>query len=149
MRLGVTGMHKPPDFTQAVGIVGHAFDALANSHDFSEVTTGAAPGIDTIAFFAAYYRWPRALHRVLVPHGLMHNEKLVALVRDWPNVVVEEVEGGYLKRDDRIVENTDLLAAFPRTLDEERRSGTWATIRRGRKAGVDLRMWPVGKPPAL
>lgn len=142
-RLGVTGMHKPPDFAVAVERVNIAFDSLHGTYDFSEVTTGAAPGVDTIAFCAAYLRWPHALHRVLVPTGLMHNEALVSLVRDWPNVEVKEIAGGYLKRDDAIVENTDLLAAFPRTTREERRSGTWTTIRRGSTAGVDLRTWPL------
>lgn len=145
-RLGVTGSHRVPSYAEAVVRVRDAFDVLARSYDFTEVTTGAAPGVDTIAFFAAYARWPLALHRVLAPLGLMHNEKLIELVRDWPNVDVIYVAGGYLKRDDEIVANSDLLAAFPKTLNEERRSGTWATIRRGEAAELDIRKWPLRQP---
>lgn len=40
-----------------------------------------------------------------------------------------------LKRNYDIVDACDILLAAPRTLTEELRSGTWATIRYARKTG--------------
>jgi len=42
----------------------------------------------------------------------------------------------YLDRNKDIVRACDMLIAAPRTLTEELRSGTWATIRYARKQGV-------------
>jgi hypothetical protein len=41
----------------------------------------------------------------------------------------------YLKRNEDIVEEADIVVACPRQKVEVLRSGTWATIRRARKAG--------------
>lgn len=42
---------------------------------------------------------------------------------------------GYIERNHDIVDSTDLLIAFPSSTTEEKRSGTWATIRYARKIG--------------
>ena len=50
-----------------------------------------------------------------------------------------------LKRNERIVEACDLLIACPAGMAEELRSGTWATIRRARRAGKPIVFcWPDG-----
>ncbi len=41
----------------------------------------------------------------------------------------------YLIRDHHIVDESDVLIGMPRTLQEELRSGTWATIRYARRIG--------------
>lgn len=41
----------------------------------------------------------------------------------------------YMVRNDDIVRETQLLIACPWEMDEQIRSGTWATVRRARKAG--------------
>ena len=46
-------------------------------------------------------------------------------------------------RNDLTVSYTDVLLAVPATSVEERRSGTWATVRRARKAGCEIRFYPL------
>lgn len=51
----------------------------------------------------------------------------------------------YLERDQEIVNETEMLLAFPRTSFEIRKSGTWATVRMARKAGIPvIVVWPDG-----
>lgn len=51
-----------------------------------------------------------------------------------------------LARDDEIVKRSKFLIAAPHTQKEEVRSGTWATIRRGRKIDIPiLIVWPNGQ----
>lgn len=54
----------------------------------------------------------------------------------------EEVRAAedYLKRNHSIVNETELLVAAPKTIQEELRSGTWATIRYAIKCGKDVRL---------
>lgn len=105
----------------------------------TEFTTGAAYGIDSIAATVAwtYLEHPIVL-RVCEPKGQRFNEG----AREW-GFVIEEVEGGYMARNDRLVEHSDVLLAFPRSWREELRSGTWATVRRARKAGIEIRYFPL------
>lgn len=44
----------------------------------------------------------------------------------------------YIERNKDIVNNTDILVAFPPTQDEILRSGTWTTIRYAKKVGKPL-----------
>jgi hypothetical protein len=63
-----------------------------------------------------------------------------------PGLVLDEVhpERPYLKRNRGIVAGAALLVATPRG-PEQRRSGTWATVRYARQAGVPvLIIWPDG-----
>ncbi len=43
-----------------------------------------------------------------------------------------------LDRNQDIVDNVDILIALPSSSTEVKRSGTWATIRRARKKGIDI-----------
>jgi hypothetical protein len=49
-----------------------------------------------------------------------------------------------LARDRAIAETVDYLIAAPRTDKEETRSGTWATVRYARTAGVPVILLPRG-----
>lgn len=50
----------------------------------------------------------------------------------------------YLERNKRIVEHAQVLVATPKGRKEVVRSGTWATIRYGRAAGLPIRIiWPA------
>lgn len=46
----------------------------------------------------------------------------------------------YIRRNHDIVMETEVLVAAPRTIDEELRSGTWATIRYALRFGRPVRM---------
>ena len=51
----------------------------------------------------------------------------------------------YLERNRQIVDNTDLLVACPQG-PEEKRSGTWSTVRHARRWGVPvIVVWPDGR----
>jgi hypothetical protein len=53
----------------------------------------------------------------------------------------------YLVRNHAIVDGADLLLATPRGMQEELRSGTWATVRTARKMGIPVQMlWPTSSP---
>lgn len=45
---------------------------------------------------------------------------------------------GYLERDSDMVECSERLYACPQTYDEQRRSGTWTTIRYARKLRLEI-----------
>lgn len=55
--------------------------------------------------------------------------------RAWGFAHLELPAKDYLDRDRDIVDATDVLVACPRTAHEERRSGTWYTIRYARQLG--------------
>lgn len=56
----------------------------------------------------------------------------------FPQADIECERRPYLDRDKDMVECSELLVATPQTYDEQRRSGTWATIRYGRKRRLDI-----------
>lgn len=137
--------------TEATGIERHkaVYRVLArlDVDNDTEFTTGGAFGIDTIAFFEAMGNYPTAKHRVCVPDGEPYNTIVSASAHDaaerGQNVEVIYVPGGYMKRNDALVAHCDVLLAFPPTAQEQLRSGTWATIRRARKAGKEVLMYPL------
>lgn len=55
-------------------------------------------------------------------------------LRAWCAVDEQRRPAPYLARDDAIIAETDELLAAPSTAHERLQSGTWATIRRARKA---------------
>ena len=114
-------------------------------HDLEadEFNSGGAFGVDSKAALYAWAFHREAKHRLIVPKGCWHNEKLVEILSKHPSITVEYVEGGYMRRNDRLVEACTRLVALPRTSREELRSGTWATIRRARKAGVPVDIYPL------
>lgn len=107
-----------------------------------EFTSGAAYGVDSLAYSVAYQFWPDAQHRVCVPEGLWHNTLLVKIAEDRGHEVLY-IPGGYMKRNDALISHCDVLLAFPESSTEVQRSGPWATIRRGRKANKDVRLFPL------
>jgi len=50
----------------------------------------------------------------------------------------ERPEKPYLDRNHDIVDETDILLAFPKSTEEELRSGTWATIRYAKKQDAEV-----------
>jgi hypothetical protein len=54
-----------------------------------------------------------------------------------------EVPGTYMARNDRLIAEADVLLAFPPTPHEITRSGTWATVRRARRKGIPVHLYPL------
>lgn len=135
-RYVVTGpvvLGLPPARHRAINVVANAITAL---DDVDVFTTGGAHGIDTIAALLAWSAHPDAYHRVVLPDQPYHPL--------WDNppsgFSITRVPGGYMARNDALVTYGDVLLAFPKSATERLRSGTWATIRRARKAGLDIRL---------
>lgn len=52
----------------------------------------------------------------------------------------------YGVRDQTIVDWADTMIAFPKTMQEEQRSGTWMTVRMARRKGISISfVWPNGE----
>jgi predicted Rossmann fold nucleotide-binding protein DprA/Smf involved in DNA uptake len=121
--------------------------------DVTEFTTGCATGVDTAAHMIAIIELPNIYHRLCVP-AAPHNQSIVHDERN-ARVIVEYVPAGmsrgesYMLRNDRLVAHADILLAFPETRVEELRSGTWATIRRARRAGIGIDVHPLRDPAPI
>jgi len=92
---------------------------------------GGAAGADTEAHEIAYNAGCRDLH-VWLPLG-----------KTWPpmpSTTIHHTGLSALGRNHLTIYGADLLIATPRQAREIRRSGTWATVRYARKAGIETRV---------
>lgn len=96
--------------------------------DEDKFISGGAIGVDACGTWVAYDtgHWVD----LVVPATLPWDEGLSVYAQG-----IFPIEGDYMDRNDALAERGDVLVAFPETAEEELRSGTWATIRRFRKAG--------------
>jgi len=105
-----------------------------------EVTTGGCIGID---FFVANWchRHAVTIHTVFPPDLSKvdpDSSKVCNTSEDIPCLRPGDVSG-YKRRNQRIVDLSNRLIAFPMYREDHaqsRRSGTWQTIRMGRRAGI-------------
>lgn len=92
---------------------------------------GGAAGADTEAHEIAYDAGCRDLH-VWLPVG-----------KTWPPMqytTIHHTGTGALRRNHFTIYGANLLIATPRQAKEIRRSGTWATVRAARKAGIETKV---------
>jgi hypothetical protein len=135
----------PTEITAAEGyLLCCALERLAPADVY---ISGAAFGVETVCALAAMELYPDAQHRVYVP-AAPHNRGALALLRARGAVILLAPSGGseaasYIARDDWMLADCTALTGFPYTPVEELRSGSWATIRRARKAGRDVRLLPL------
>lgn len=147
-RYAVTGVSRELVPEEKLAIMA----AVMSLPDVTEFTTGCAYGVDTAAHQAVVQCHPSALKRLVVP-AAPHNAQYVgtAACESIPWVVEHAPEGStsarsYMLRNDVLVSHADVMLAFPDTEQELwRGSGTWATIRRARKAGVKVRLYPLDR----
>lgn len=135
MRYGFTGTRRlRPEHVPLIRSV------LSELTDGTEFITGAARGVDTFVARTLTALYPNARHRLIVP-AAGHNEELVD---GWmPNGLrtiqwmppARTSREAYRERNTAIVAACERLVGFPR-LEEERDiySGSWQTVRIGRKA---------------
>jgi hypothetical protein len=114
--------------------------------DVDQIITGAAVGVDTLCHYLAY-AWKReAQHTIVVPNGT-YNIEIVhfALAMDLDVFFMPEGTD-HLDRNTKMIQMADRLVAFPPTADEVNRGqggGTWSTIRRARKKGIPIFIYPL------
>lgn len=117
-------------------------EAVRALTDGSVFVTGGAVGVDSLVAAAAAEFFPEARHLVIAPAA------------PWSERVPEGAElryaaagrtdpDSYMLRNDALVAEADVLIAFPEGAREVLRSGTWATVRRARKAGRPVRIFPL------
>jgi hypothetical protein len=135
MKVGVTGTVDVD--LKDIEVVISALRSL-DKNEITELTTGGAFGIDSIAAQVGHHEFPDIIRRLSYPKGEFFNRDCF----QWINVV-DPVDGGYMKRNDRIVFHSDILFAFPKTSIEQKRSGTWATVRRARRKGIPIFFFPL------
>lgn len=107
--------------------------------DVTAIYTGGAPGGDQLIAELALTLFPNALHRLILPAKKWIDEPFIERWLDRVGDVssVQWTELHPLKRNAVLLDKgRDALEAFPRTSDEERRSGTWATIRLAQRRGT-------------
>lgn len=135
MRYAATGPSKPKD-----GFLSTIREALQQLPDPpTQFLTGAAFGVDTAVFALSRGLYPKARQRLFVPKGMFYNTD----VATYEGVEINFISGGYLARDSAMVRECDVLLAFPGSKTEVLRSGTWATIRRARKARKRILFTPL------
>jgi hypothetical protein len=119
--------------------------------------SGGAHGIDSIFAQEARRLWPDVPLEFVLPVNASYNKTLVDhMVKNDPLVTQmfvpapdpdSTVSERYLARDSALVAPpTDTLLAFPYTLIEQRRSGTWATVRRARRREINILFYPLNDP---
>ncbi len=122
---------------------------LAELPPGDEYTTGACVGVDDLVGRWCWRHHSSALHRVIVPANRSRVaswwlDQMVVDPLDEEDIVVEEMPAGttYKDRNQRIVDCSDILLAFPAYAENDpksSRSGTWQTIRMARRAGLEVR----------
>jgi predicted Rossmann fold nucleotide-binding protein DprA/Smf involved in DNA uptake len=142
--VGFTGSrHVTADMQEAIKKI------LLELHPEATVVTGACVGVDS---YAAYRAWVLPFMKVhtIVPAD---HSRLDPYWRDHCDTFEHMPPGtDYRARNERIVELSDRLIAFPEHAEDDprsRRSGTWMTVRIARKAGkpvqvIERRPSPTG-----
>ena len=93
--------------------------------------SGAAKGLDTLVVEESGALQDVELY---IPVGKRWN---TALVEEYDFLAVYEIPGGFRRRNEALIEEADVLHAFPR-YRRFYRSGTWMTINIARRAGIEV-----------
>lgn len=139
MKIGFTGTQNgitPPQFDLLV-------EVLQGLHEVTEAHHGDCIGADGefAVIIDALYSQANGFEAQLHSHPPDDPKKraFTAYQKSYP-------EKPFLDRNEDIVDATEILIACPKGQAEERRSGTWATIRYARKqGGIIIILWPDGK----
>lgn len=138
LRVGFTGTQQGMTTAQL-----HTFRRWLFEHvdDVDEFHHGCCVGADVQAHFLVYdvfssFMDNESLGTVLHYHPPTDTSKAF----DFGDFVGTRHEPApYLDRNRIIVANSDVLVAAPKADREELRSGTWATVRYAREAGVEVK----------
>jgi hypothetical protein len=136
LRISVTGISDPTPLESEYARQMITMSLRHSTSEISEFSTGGAHGVDTIAAIVGFEVIPSAHHRICFPDNDPWNTGLLDLEVEFTEYVACPT---YMKRNDALVAFCDVLLAFPRSPKELGiGSGTWATIRRARKANKGI-----------
>jgi len=112
------------------------------------LVSGAAHGVDTEWVYRATKRWAGTKVMLCIPSAPYNDTIYQKLVDQGTPLHVKHAPEGssksdtYMLRNDLIQREADVLVAHPETSHEQLYSGTWATIRRFRKARKPILVSP-------
>tara|TARA_Y100001951_G_C11190413_1_gene211170 strand:- start:211 stop:681 length:471 start_codon:yes stop_codon:yes gene_type:complete len=138
VNIGFTGTQEgmTPSQKESFGVV---WDKIKDTFgEVAEFHHGDCVGADEQADSMVSLRFKESGVGCIVIHPPDNDSK-----RAWCEGEREEKPLPYLDRNTEIVKACDILIAAPKEHDEVLRSGTWATIRRGRKYNkFVVILWP-------
>jgi len=123
MQLGFTGTQRGMTEDQHVAV-----ESLMRVLDIGHVHHGDCVGAD-----ADFHELAEARNARIEIHPPFDSEK-----RAWCKGDILWPEYDYMKRNQHIVDCSDVLIATPGEMSEVLRSGTWSTIRRARQKGIRI-----------
>jgi predicted Rossmann fold nucleotide-binding protein DprA/Smf involved in DNA uptake len=157
--ISFTGVSRKLDQTDRLWIA----DTIGKLKSGDVFLSGAAEGVDVWAAECAITQFPEARHEVVIPAWL--NDGGISLpcpydvdgVKGLSKLASEnQVElairlgppgadhaDGYMLRNDELAHGCTHLVAFPEGSKEQRRSGTWSTVRRARKLNRPVKVAPL------
>lgn len=127
VKIGFTGTQNGMSGPQLIKL-NEAFEKIVASVGPGEFHHGDCVGADSEAATLARSHGFR-----IIGHPPTVYDKRAFFASDFDHMPLP-----YLKRNHVIVEMTDKLLVAPKTLTEERRSGTWATFRYAMKLGKSM-----------
>lgn len=142
IRFGFTGSRYTDPTHQPL------IEEVLHAHlDGSSYTTGGQVGIDTYVLRRMVLLVPEAHHRVCIPEsGPGWDNPYLDLATE-----VERVPDGehkYRARNERILDHSDCLLAFPlhpEAHTQSRRSGTWMTVHLARSRGIPVKIYVLDR----
>ncbi len=138
MIYAITGPAKSLEPYEAAVVCGQLSAKFWNAKGFS---FGGARGVDELALWFCYLTHPEIPRTIYAPATLPWQQDSVP-----PETTIVLVGGNYMDRNTALVAApTDVLLAFPFTAAEERRSGTWSTVRRAAKRGIPTYVTPISQ----
>jgi len=144
MRYSFSGTVSPTELHKQL-LVAYICEEMG---DCTEVTTGLAPGIDTLAMLHCHDIFPNALHRVIIPAGKI-NEKALDYADEHGFEILEAPlsRHPYRPRNIMLVQFCDKLVAVPEGPEHAfRRSGTWMTVRIARAHSTPVEVLHSRRP---
>ena len=131
MKVGFTGTRTGLSVVQIVEL-----SKFLDHPSYTEFHHGDCIGADEMAHDIAKH----ALLRIVIHPP--ENDRLRAFCKVSEHGHIH-IPRDYLERNHKIVDDTELLVACPAQMREEKRSGTWATVRYARSQGKKvIILWP-------
>jgi len=138
-KVGITGTRYGMNSAQEIGLAQEFMSLILEIDEFDELEVhhGCCQGVD-----AQVHDMARKWKFRIVGHPPIEEFNMATYLTDYAEMREPK---DYLDRNQDIVNEVSRLLAFPKGMKEERRSGTWSTIRRARKAKLDhVIFWPDG-----